>query len=178
MCVTKYIKHKERSVGTPCQKKQTNMPNTYSQIYLQFIFVVKGRENLIKESFREELQKYITGIIQNKGQKLLSIYANPDHIHFFVSFKKLDISVSQFVKEIKTSSTSFINEKRFVLGRFHWQEGYGCFSYAKSQKDTVVHYIENQKEHHKKENFRTEYLKFLKVFEIEYDERYLFEFYD
>ena len=88
MCVKK-LNQEKRSVGTQCQK--TNMPNTYSQIYLQFIFVVKGRENLIKESFREELQKYITGIIQNKGQKLLSIYANPDHIHFFVSFKKLDI---------------------------------------------------------------------------------------
>ncbi len=176
MCV---IKTKPRKAfRRNAMSKKTNMPNTYSQIYLQFIFVVKGRENLIKESFREELQKYITGIIQNKGQKLLSIYANPDHIHFFVSFKKLDISVSQFVKEIKTSSTSFINEKRFVLGRFHWQEGYGCFSYAKSQKETVVHYIENQKEHHKKENFRKEYLKFLKVFEIQYDERYLFEFYD
>ena len=121
MCV---IKTKPRKAfRRNAMSKKTNMPNTYSQIYLQFIFVVKGRENLIKESFREELQKYITGIIQNKGQKLLSIYANPDHIHFFVSFKKLDISVSQFVKEIKTSSTSFINEKRFVLGRFHWQEG-------------------------------------------------------
>ena len=139
------------------------MSSTFSQIYIQIVFAVKGRQSLIQQSWEEELYKYITGIIQNKGQKLLSIYANPDHIHFFVSFKKLDISVSQFVKEIKTYSTSFINEKRFVLGRFHWQEGYGCFSYAKSQKETVVHYIENQKEHHKKESFRTEYLKFLKV---------------
>ena len=176
MCV---IKTKPRKAfRRNAMSKKTNMPNTYSQIYLQFIFVVKGRENLIKESFREELQKYITGIIQNKGQKLLSIYANPDHIHFFVSFKKLDISVSQFVKEIKTSSTSFINEKRFVLGRFHWQEGYGAFSYSKSQIDNVVKYILNQKEHHQKKSFRQEYLEFLEKFEVDYDEKYLFEFYE
>ena len=154
------------------------MANTYSQIYLQFIFAVNGRENLIREEIREEIQKYITGIIQNKGQKLLAIYANPDHIHFLVSLKKLDISISQFVKEIKTFSTDFINDRKFVTGKFHWQHGYGCFSYAKSQKDAVVDYILTQKEHHKKESFKIEYEKFLKVFEIEYDEKYLFEFYD
>lgn len=95
------------------------MANTYSQIYLQFIFAVNGRENLIREEIREEIQKYITGIIQNKGQKLLAIYANPDHIHFLVSLKKLDISISQFVKEIKTFSTDFINDRKFVTGKFH-----------------------------------------------------------
>ena len=154
------------------------MPNTYSQIYLQFIFAVKGRENLIQENYREELQKYITGIIQNKGQKLISIYANPDHIHIFVSFKKLDISISQFVKEIKVSSTNFINEKKFLNAPFYWQEGYGCFSYSKSQRDAVVNYITDQKEHHKKKSFREEYLEFLKKFEVEFDEKYVFEFYD
>lgn len=152
------------------------MPNTYSQIYLQFIFAVKGRENLIHESFREELQKYITGIISNKGQKLICIYANPDHIHIFISYKTLHISISQLVQEIKVSSTNFINEKRFCVGRFYWQEGYGCFSYAKSQKSAVVNYIETQKEHHKKESFREEYIKFLQKFEIEYDVKYLFDF--
>ena len=154
------------------------MPNTYSQIYLQFIFAVKGRENLIQENYREELQKYITGIIQNKGQKLISIYANPDHIHILVSFKKLDISISKFVKEIKVSSTNFINEKKFLNAPFNWQEGYGCFSYSKSQRDAVVNYITDQKEHHKKKSFREEYLGFLKKFEVEFDEKYVFEFYD
>lgn len=154
------------------------MANTYSQIYLQFVFAVKGRQNLIKENFREEIQKYITGIIQNKGNKLISIYLNPDHIHVFISLKNLNLSISQLVKEVKVSSTNFINEKHFLNGKFYWQEGYGCFSYSKSQKDEVVKYIENQREHHQKKTFRKEYVNFLRKFEIEYDEKYLFEFYD
>lgn len=152
------------------------MPNTYSQIYLQFVFAVKGRANLINEEFREELQKYITGIIANKGHQLIAIYANPDHIHIFISLKNLGLPISQLVKEIKVSSTKFINEKQFCRTKFYWQEGYGCFSYSKSQKDAVVKYIENQKEHHQKENFKEEYVKFLKKFEIDYDEKYLFDF--
>lgn len=154
------------------------MPNTYSQIYLQFVFAVKGRDNLIKEDFREELQKYIFGIIENKGHKLISIYANPDHIHIFISLKNLNISISQLVKEIKVSSTNFINEKGFLNTQFYWQEGYGCFSYSKSQRDVVVNYIKNQKEHHKKKSFKEEYIAFLKKFEVEFDEKYVFEFYN
>ena len=100
------------------------MPNTYSQIYLQFVFAVKGRENLIKEDFREELQKYISGIIGNKKHQLISIYANPDHIHIFLSLKDLSSSISQLVKEIKVSSTNFINKKKFLNTPFYWQEGY------------------------------------------------------
>lgn len=154
------------------------MPNSYSQIYLQFVFAVKGRNNLIHESFREELQKYISGIINHKGHKLISIYANPDHMHIFISLKNLNIAISQLVKEIKVSSTNFINEKKFTDIPFYWQEGYGCFSYSKSQKDTVVNYINNQKEHHKKKTFRDEYLEFLTKFDIAFDEKYVFEFYD
>ena len=154
------------------------MPNTYSQIYIQVVFATKGRETLIEDKNRQEIEKYITGILTNKGQKLIAIYANPDHLHLFFSYKNLKITIPELVKIIKSESTKFINDKRLSFGKFAWQESYGAFSYAKSQKETVVHYIENQKEHHKKENFRTEYLKFLKVFEIKYDERYLFEFYD
>lgn len=154
------------------------MPNTYSQIYLQFVFAVKGRNNLIQENFREELQKYISGIIDNKGHKLISIYANPDHIHIFISLKNLNVAISQLVKEIKVSSTNFINEKKFLNTTFYWQEGYGCFSYSKSQKEIVTNYIKNQKEHHKKKSFREEYLEFLTKFEINFDEKYVFEFYD
>ena len=154
------------------------MPNTYSQIYIQVVFATKGRETLIEDKNRQEIEKYITGILTNKGQKLIAIYANPDHLHLFFSYKNLKITIPELVKIIKSESTKFINDKRLSFGKFAWQESYGAFSYAKSQKETVVHYIENQKEHHKKEKFRTEYLKFLKVFEIQYDERYLFEFYD
>lgn len=152
------------------------MPNTYSQIYLQFVFAVKGRANVIHEDFREELQKYITGIIANKGHQLIAVYANPDHVHIFISLKNLSLSISQLVKEIKVSSTNFINGKQFCRTKFYWQEGYGCFSYSKSQKDAVVKYIENQREHHQKQSFKEEYIDFLDKFEIEYDEKYLFEF--
>ena len=152
------------------------MPNTYSQIYLQFVFAVKGRASLIHEDFRQELQKYITGIISNKGHQLIAIYANPDHVHIFISLKNLNLPISQLVKEIKVSSTNFINDKKFCKTKFYWQEGYGCFSYSKSQKEAVVKYIENQRQHHQKESFRAEYINFLNKFEIKFDEKYLFKF--
>ena len=154
------------------------MANTYSQIYIQFIFAVKSRESQILESHRERLQQYITGIIRSKEQKLLAIYANPDHIHLLVGFNKLDIKISHFVRDIKSNSSKLINEENWFLGKFHWQKGYGAFSYSRSQIDSVVKYILNQKEHHKKKSFRQEYLEFLKKFEVEFDEKYLFEFYE
>ena len=154
------------------------MANTYSQIYLQFIFAVKGKENLIKEDFREEVQKYISGIIENKKHQLISIYANPDHIHIFLSLKDLSSPISQLVKEIKVSSTNFINGKKYLNTPFYWQEGYGCFSYSKSQRDAVVNYIQNQKEHHKNKSFRDEYVEFLIKFDVNFDQKYVFEFYD
>jgi len=153
------------------------MPNTYSQIYIQIVFAVKGRECLIKETFREELQKYITGIITNKGQKVYAIYCMPDHTHILISLKP-DIRLSDLVRDIKANSSAFIKEKRFVQLNFSWQEGYGAFSYSKSQARVVVNYVLNQPSHHRKETFRQEYLNFLKKFEIKYDDRYLFEFYE
>jgi len=154
-----------------------SMPNTYSQIYVQIVFAVKGRECFIKESFREELQKYISGIINNKKQKLYAIYCMPDHTHLFVSLKP-DVKISDLVRDIKSNSSAFLKERKLAISTFSWQEGYGVFSYSKSQAQKVVSYILNQPVHHKKESFKNEYLKFLTKFGIEYDERYLFEFYN
>ena len=152
------------------------MPNTYSQLYIQIVFAVKGRQAFIKENFREELQKYISGIIAQKKQKLYAIYCMPDHTHILVSIKP-DIAISDLVRDIKANSSSFIKEKEFVKD-FSWQSGFGAFSYSKSQSKNVVDYILNQPEHHKKKTFKEEYIDFLQKFEIEYDEKYLFEFYD
>ena len=149
------------------------MPNTYSQIYIQIVFAVKGRQNLIKPKNREELQKYIGGIVQNRNQKLLAIYAMPDHIHILVGISPV-ITISDFVRDIKSGSSKFINDNNWTVGKFHWQEGYGAFSYSKSQIDNVIQYILNQEEHHKRKSFREEYIDFLQKFEIEYDEKYLF----
>ena len=152
------------------------MPNTYSQLYIQIVFAVKGRQAFIKENFREELQKYISGIIAQKKQKLYAIYCMPDHTHILVSMKP-DIAISDLVRDIKSNSSSFIDDKKFVKN-FSWQTGFGAFSYSKSQSKNVVDYILNQPEHHKKKTFKEEYTDFLQKFEIEYDEKYLFEFYD
>ena len=152
------------------------MPNTYTQIYIQLVFATKGRENKIRSEFRDEIEKYITGIFTNKEQKIIAIYLNPDHIHIFFSYKNLKIGIPDLVKVVKTESTNFINEKKMVRGKFSWQEGYGAFSYAKSQKDAVTKYILNQEEHHKKRSFREEYLDLLNKFEIEFKDEYLFEF--
>ncbi|MDR2205305.1 MAG: IS200/IS605 family transposase [Flavobacteriaceae bacterium] len=154
------------------------MANTYSQIYIQFIFAVKGRENLIQEKFRERLEKIITGIIKNHKQKLIAIYANPDHIHFLIGYNNLNVLIPDLVRDIKSSSSKLINEEKWFAGKFHWQEGYGAFSYSRSQMDKVVKYILNQPIHHEKKSFKKEYLEFLKKFEIEYKEEYVFEFQD
>ncbi len=153
------------------------MGNTYTQIYIQIVFAVKGRECFIKESFREELQKYMTGIITNKKQKLYAIYCMPDHTHIFVSMKP-DMSISDLARDIKANSSSFIKEKKFVNSTFSWQEGFGAFSYSKSLASNVVNYILKQPEQHQKITFRTEYMNLMEEFGVEYNEKYLFEFYD
>lgn len=153
------------------------MPNTYSQIYIQVVFAVKGRECFIKGSFKSELEKYITGIVTNKGQKLYAVYCMPDHVHLLISMKP-GLAVADLVRDIKAGSSSFIKEKKWVSSLFSWQEGYGVFSYHKLQAKNVVDYILGQHEHHKKITFREEYHNFLKEHEIAYDEKYLFEFYD
>ncbi|MFT4153461.1 IS200/IS605 family transposase [Parafilimonas sp.] len=152
------------------------MPDTFTQLYIQLVFAVKGRHNFIKESFRNELEKYICGIVRNKNHKPLAIYCMPDHIHLLTGLNP-DQPISDLVKEIKNSSGNFIKEKNW-LNQFYWQQGYGAFSYSKSSLDKVIHYILNQPEHHKKKTFKEEYVDFLIKFNIEYDEKYLFEFYD
>lgn len=153
------------------------MANTYSKVYIQVVFAVKGRQNLIRAEIREELHKYITGIITNRDQKLLSIFCMPDHTHLLIGLKP-SISISDLVRDIKAGSSKFINDKNLIKGKFSWQEGFGVFSYSGSQIDTVIKYIQNQEKHHNKKSFKEEYLEFLKKFEIEYDEKYLFEWID
>jgi REP element-mobilizing transposase RayT len=150
------------------------MANTYSQVYLQFVFAVKGRQSLINHKHNDELQKYITGIVQNRKQKMLSINNVPDHLHMLVGFGTT-LSISDFIEEVKSISSKFINEKGWIHGRFEWQRGYGVFSYSRSQIDHVIQYIQKQQEHHKQQSFKEEYLSFLRKFEVEFDERYLFE---
>ncbi|MGE4541792.1 MAG: IS200/IS605 family transposase [Bacteroidales bacterium] len=150
------------------------MANSYTQLYVQYVFAVKGRANLIKETFRDEIEKVISGIVTNHNSKTYAIYCNPDHVHILVSIHPT-ISVSKLVEQIKSGSSKWLNEKRYLPGKFHWQEGYGAFTYSKSQIDQVVKYILNQPEHHKKRTFREEYLDFLEKFEIEYNPKYLFE---
>jgi len=153
------------------------MPNTYTQLLTQFVFAVKGRENMIKESFRDELEKYICGITRNYKHKPLAIYAMPDHLHLLVGLHP-EQSISDLMREVKSDSSNFINEKKWLKQKFHWQEGYGAFSYSRSQLDKVVNYILSQPAHHRKKTFKEEYIDFLKKFEIDYNEKYLFEFYD
>lgn len=151
------------------------MANTYHQLYIHIVFAVKARNNFIKESFREELQKYIAGIIAAKKQKLYAIYCMPDHVHILVSMSP-DVAVSDLVRDIKANSSSFVKEKSSSRV-FEWQKGFGAFSYSKSHAKNVVDYILNQPGHHRKKTFREEYLELLEKFEVEYDKKYVFEFY-
>ena len=153
------------------------MPGTFSQIYIQVVFAVKGRENFIAKPWRDDLHKYITGIVKGKEQKSIIVNGVADHIHCFVGLKP-SMTISDLVRDIKNNSTNFINEKKLVKGKFSWQEGYGAFSYSHSQINDVYNYILNQEEHHKKKTFKEEYLEFLNKFEIPFEERYLFDWYD
>ena len=149
------------------------MANTYTQIHIQAVFAVQNRQSLIQNAWKNKLYKYITGIIQNYGHKVLQINGMPDHIHILIGMRP-NQSISDLLQQIKNSSTDWINENNFLKQCFSWQSGYGAFSYAKSQVPTVIKYIQNQEEHHKKKNFQEEYLDFLNEYEIEYDERYIF----
>lgn len=150
------------------------MAGTFSQIYIQVVFAVQNRDCMIHSSWEEELYKYISGILRNKEQKMLAINGMQDHIHFFIGMKP-SCCLSDLVREVKKSSNDFIKEKKFSKFKFNWQEGYGAFSYSHSQIDSVIKYIINQKEHHKKQTFKEEYLDFLKMFEIEFKDEYLFK---
>ena len=153
------------------------MPGTFSQIYIQYVFAVKGRENLIKPAFENELYKYISGIVTGKEQKSLAVNGMPDHIHVLVGLRPA-MRISDLIRDIKNNSSNFINERGFLKTKFSWQDGYGAFSYSESGYGNVIEYIKNQKQHHQKKTFRQEYMGFLKKFNIHFEEKYLFEFYD
>jgi putative transposase len=150
------------------------MANTYSQIYIHIIFTVQNRQCLIYAKYKDEIYKYITGIIRNRGQKLICINGMPNHVHIFIGLKP-NIAISDLVRDIKHFSTNFINSKKWFLRKFSWQDGFGAFSYSYSQINSVVKYIQNQEKHHSVWSFKEEYLKLLKSFHIEYDEKYLFK---
>lgn len=150
------------------------MANTYTQIYLHVIFAVKGRDNLISSTWKEELYKYITGIVTNKNQKLIAINGMPNHVHLLVGLKP-DIALSDLIRDVKANSSKFINDKQWVMGKFEWQSGFSGFSYSHSQLDVIINYIRNQEEHHKTKSFKEEYIEFMKRYEIDYKTEYLFE---
>ncbi|ABQ03985.1 IS200/IS605 family transposase [Flavobacterium johnsoniae] len=150
------------------------MADTYSQLYIQIVFAVKGRQNLISKKWKDEIYKYITGIITNQKQKLIAINGMPDHIHILVGIKP-NISLSDLVRDIKSSSSKFINEQKWINGKFEWQNGFGAFSYGHSQLTNVIKYIENQEEHHKTKTFKEEYIAFLKLFNIDFKDEYIFK---
>ena len=149
------------------------MANTYTQMYVQIVFAVKGRKNLIIETYGDEIEKYICGIINNNKSKSLAIYCNPDHIHILIGMNP-STSLSDLVRDIKANSSRWINEKKWLSEPFRWQEGYGGFTYSKSQWDAVIKYIIRQPEHHQKCSFRQEYLEYLKTYDINFEEKYLF----
>ena len=150
------------------------MAGTYSKIYIQYVFAVKGRENLLQKPWREDVFKYISGIIKGKDQKSIIVNGVGDHVHVFVGLKP-SMAISDLVRDIKNNSSNYINEHNFLKRKFSWQEGYGVFSYAHSQLENVYNYIANQEKHHHKKTFKEEYIDFLQKFDIEYNEKYLFE---
>lgn len=150
------------------------MANTYSQIYLHFVFAVQNRVSLVSPGWQVDLYKYMSGIISKYGHKMYAINGMPDHVHALVSMNPKQ-APSDLMHDVKRSSSLWINENRFVMGKFSWQEGFGVFSYGNSQISDIASYIEQQKKHHEKRTFIEEYIRFLKLFEIEYDDRYIYK---
>jgi REP element-mobilizing transposase RayT len=150
------------------------MADTFSQIYIHLVFSVKGRQNIIHKTWREELFKYVSGIIKGRDQKVFAIGGMPDHIHILISLRP-NYMVSELVNSVKTNSSKWINSKEFIKGKFNWQEGYGAFSYGQSQLDHVIQYINNQELHHQRKSFKEEYIELLEKFNVKFDEKYLFD---
>ncbi len=150
------------------------MANTYSQIYIQVVFAVEGRVSVIQKQHKEELRKYMTGIVRERGQKRLAVHCMPDHTHMLVGLRP-SVALSDVVRDVKNGSTNFINRCGWVAGRFCWQEGFGAFSYGHSQLKGVIDYVRDQERHHARRSFREEYLRFLKRYEVEHDEKYTFK---
>jgi REP element-mobilizing transposase RayT len=150
------------------------MADTFSQIYIHLVFSVKGRQNIIHKTWREELFKYVSGIIKGRDQKVFAIGGMPDHIHILISLRP-NYMVSELVNSVKTNSSKWINSRGFVKGKFNWQEGYGAFSYGQSQLDHVIQYINKQELHHQRKSFKEEYIELLEKFNVKFDEKYLFD---
>jgi REP element-mobilizing transposase RayT len=173
-----------RPVGTAHRNQITNrkllvkrilkMANTYTQIHLHVVFAVKYRRGVIQSDWQEQLYRYITGIVQGCGHKVLAINGMQDHVHLFFGMRPTQ-ALSELMKQVKGGSAKWINENHLVLGRFAWQEGYGAFSYSRSQKEAVIMYINQQKEHHKTRTFREEYQEMLRKFEVDYQEQFVFK---
>lgn len=150
------------------------MANTYSQLYVHYVFAVQNRLCLINDKWQEKLYKYMTGIIDQQGHKLYVINGIRDHIHLLISMTPKQ-APSDLMYQLKRSSSLWVNQNKLVAGKFSWQEGFGAFSLGKSQLPLIINYIEEQQEHHKKITFSEEYLQFLKENDIEFDERYVFK---
>jgi putative transposase len=153
------------------------MANTYSQINIHVVFSVKHRENIITKNFSDDLFKYISGILKNDGHYSLAVNGHKDHVHIFFELNPKS-APADVVRIVKTNSSKWINENKFVAGKFNWQEGYGVFSHSHSQQNEVIKYIMNQEKHHKQKTFREEYLGLLEKYEIDFDDHYIFEFYE
>ena len=150
------------------------MANTYTQLYFHIVFAVQGRSNLISKEWKNELYKYITGIVSNKGQRMLQINGMPDHVHILMG-TKANCNLSDIVRDLKANSSKWINEKQFIRGKFSWQTGFGAFTVSQSQLDKIIDYIVHQEQHHQKKSFKEEYIDFLKAYKIEYKDEYLFD---
>jgi len=150
------------------------MANTYTQLYIHFVFAVQNRISLINPKWQTDLYKYMSGIISNNGHKMFAINGMPDHVHMLVGMRPTQ-SLSDLMQDIKGSSSTWINERRLTKGRFQWQEGYGAFSYSKKELPLIINYIKNQEEHHRQKTFMEEYMELLQEFEIAYDEKYIFK---
>ena len=153
------------------------MAKTYTQVSIHCVFAVKGRENFITKDFRDRLHSYMSGILKNDDAYPLAVGGWLDHVHVFFELA-MTATISHLMQMLKATSSKWINDNNLVKGKFHWQEGYGAFSYSRSQRNSVIQYIMNQETHHATKTFREEYLALLKNFEIEFDDKYLFEFYD
>lgn len=149
------------------------MANTYTQLHIHFVFAVKFRGALIHPSFKDELYQYITGIVKSYNHKLLCINGMPDHIHILIGFRPTQ-SIADLMKLVKNNSSKWINEKKFLKVQFEWQEGYGAFSYSKTDLKNIINYIQNQEKHHAKVTFKQEFILLLEEYELEYDINYLF----
>lgn len=150
------------------------MSDTYTQLYIQFVFAVKFRKAMLDPIWDERLRLYITAIIQNNGHKMIAINNMPDHIHIFIGLNPTQ-AISKIMQLVKGDSSEWINKKKLTEQKFQWQNGYGAFSYSKSHLSVVARYIERQQEHHRKISFLDEYINILENYSVDYDKRNIFK---